>query len=167
MAHTENKKLNMELENLTNVYLFRAYSENNHVETKHIGKDIGYLKYRMRTELKNIDDELAAISVFTGNIEDVLQLIYLTLKNNQKDLEDWLENPDGLIEFVCDFDSPIGYGIVKGADWNQPLNMSRVSVILAESYVPGQSFKIVTAYPTFNMDEADNAYDAVDSWSYR
>lgn len=158
-------QLNTELEDILSEYLFRAYHSKSHLEDRHIGKDLRYLKGRIH-HVRGIDD---VMSTFTCSYAEALHLIHEALVTNVSGIKKWYDNNryKERLTVVYDFDHPVGFGIVKGANWNETFEMSRINVVLEASNEPGRLFTIVTAYPIFNMDESDVVWDAIEEWQSR
>lgn len=73
-----------------------------------------------------------------------------TLERNQKQLISWTElRFEKRMEIECFFKNPIGEGIVKGTDFNNPYPMNGIRLILSLGY-NSDFFDIITAYPIPN-----------------
>lgn len=151
-----------EIDDLGNKELFRAYHPA-HMEERHIYIDDNGLRQR----LKNIpftENELCLFSRFYGKTEKVLPMIQKCIRQNIGALEKWDPYQTALV-LHADFPEPIGTGLVKGTDWNVPFPMSRIRVVLENADIRGRLFKVVTAYPVPDMDEIDDIWDAIDTFS--
>lgn len=144
--------------------LFLAYHENcgGHALSRHVGVSAQDLRNRISENLHLGD--FTRYSRFFGTREEVLPLIHRCLTVNLPTVSKWLGN-DKPLELLCDFPAPIGDALVRGASWHQTLATSRIVVVLVPAVIEGRLFRVITAYPDFDMDEVDAAWDAIDEWA--
>lgn len=155
-----------EIHDVTIPELFEAYHPKNHVFRRHVQVTRKDLRQRLR-KIPYVEDEIVTMSRFDSKDAHFLtRMIFRCLYDNQGEIQKWIkENPFHLLQVCMDVDAPIGEGVVKGTDWNQFFPMSRIHVVLKYSNLPGRLFQIVTAYPVPNLDETDQIWEAIDSWS--
>lgn len=159
------KKLKMEIQDIVCPELFLAYHEDigGHTILRHVGVSVRELRNRVGAVKKYNKDEIISFSRFSGDISTVLSLIAYCLFNNLGKIEDWI-GKDSFLELIHEFPEAIGDAMVMGTDWRNLYSASCIRVILGPSKYKDRLFRIITAYPTFSLDETDLVWDAMDVW---
>ena len=169
------RRLEMEVEDILCPQLFSYYHENRggHTEADHIGMSLYDLRQRARQAAKERSEgnrrrllhekdgspaEASVFSRFFGNREEVVKLIHQCLVDNFELLYKAITISIGEVELELLCDSPIGDGILEEGDWQVLHPCSKMHVVVGMSN-NDRLFIIKTAYPTFNLDETDEAFE--------
>ena len=154
-----------EAEEYRNPYIFMGMDPKryNHIWGRHMKKRDKQLKARLEPIEYAEEDDIIAMSCFNQDItkEQLCSMIADTLVHEAKSICKHLKNMGAASEcFHKDFPYPIGMGIVKGLE-DKVLPMSRMRVVVGHSNKEGRLFRVITAYPVFDWDETDVAYEAL------
>lgn len=156
-----------ECEELLNRELFKVYHPvgYSHIMDRHVNVSSKDLWMRLRP-IPFTWEELNIMSrFFEGTFtENIFQMIHETLLCNEKEVLGHLKTKAVAEVFVMDFEKPIGEALVKGADRNNLIPMSRLRISIGRSDTDGRLFEVISAYPVPNMDEIDMCWDAIEEW---
>ena len=150
------KQLENEIKAIANLNFLDQFCRGHHMFERHCNKDLSFLKSRMRVAHRA--PKTFVMSTFNSELTEkqvalkVAQAAYFNMDEIKSRLE---TNPDCQQEFICYSKTSLGFGIIRGADWDDPIYMSGIKVILA----PGDRtyIKLVSAYPFPTTKEMYNA----------
>lgn len=154
-----------EFQDITTPELFRTYHPTgySHLMERHINKSLKDLKARLRKIPFNPDGDLTIMSRFNEDIDEqkALDMAYQCLLANENEIRKWAKKITPKKDFIFEFPTPIGDGIVKGSDWNKTHKFSAICVVLGPSNRDGRLFEIISIYPTPGFEEIDEVWEAV------
>lgn len=153
-------------ESISTPDFFKCNNQYSHLFDRHLSTvtDI-YLK----TRLKYAEDEegnIVSRTRFKDGETKIIERIIECIKENLEEIDKFANtNSDGKLNLVKDYTEPIGEGFVKNANPDTLFQTSRLEVVMIKTEKYDIPFKIITAFPTFSIDEVDDVWDAIDEWA--